>query len=393
VQRLARGLVGAGHHVTVVHDVDAYTALSRTPVPPADPEPSGLEAIPLRSGFGALSPLLTQQLGRPVLNARRIAAVLSGGQFDVINYHNVSLLGGPGLLGYGTALKLYMAHEHWLVCPTHVLWRYRREPCTGRECLRCQLAYRRPPQLWRWTGLLERQLKHVDAFIALSEFSRAKHREFGFPREMEVLPNFLPDSSANGDTPVGPRPQTRPFFLFVGRLERLKGLQDVIPAFAGSGAADLLIAGEGEYGPELRAQASGMDRVRFLGRLATEELGRYYRHAEALLLPSLGFETFGITLLEAFRQSTPVLARRQGPFPELVTASGGGELFSNREELLSVMDRLLGDSAYRTTLGQAGHRALQERWSERVVLPRYLDIVRRAAERRGDPRILERLTP
>jgi glycosyltransferase involved in cell wall biosynthesis len=395
VQRLARGLVNAGHRVTVIHDADAYTALSRGPAPPQSPEPPGLDVIPLWSGLGALSPLLTQQLGRPVLNGRKIAELLRTGQFDVINYHNVSLIGGPGLLSYGKALKLYMAHEHWLVCPTHVLWRHRRELCTGRQCFRCQLAYRRPPQLWRWTGLLQRQLEHVDAFIALSEFSRNKHREFGFPREMEVLPNLLPDRPGNGDAtlPEGPRPQTRPFFLFVGRLERLKGLQDVIPAFSGPGDADLLIAGAGEFGPVLRAQAAGMGRVRFLGLVPNDELAGYYRHAVALVMPSLCFETFGITLLEAFRQATPVIARRLGPLIEIVETSGGGELFNTRDELVAAMNRLLRDPAYRAQLAAAGHRAFRERWSERVVVPRYLEIVRRVAERKGDTPILEKLSP
>ena len=46
--------------------------------------------------------------------------------FDVINFHNISLVGGPGILEMGQALKLYMAHEHWLICPSHVLWRHQR---------------------------------------------------------------------------------------------------------------------------------------------------------------------------------------------------------------------------------------------------------------------------
>ena len=71
IQRLARGLVRAGHQVTVIHDVDAYEALAKRPAPPAEPEPEGLEVIPLRSGLGVLSPLLTQQTGRPIVNGRR----------------------------------------------------------------------------------------------------------------------------------------------------------------------------------------------------------------------------------------------------------------------------------------------------------------------------------
>ena len=198
VQRLARGLVRAGHHVTVLHDVDAYSALARSQVEVGDPEPPGLDVVPLRSGAGGLSAILTQQLGRPVLNGRRIDRILREGEFDVINFHNVSLVGGPALLRHGRALKVYMAHEHWLVCPTHVLWRHGRELCTGRQCLRCQLSYRRPPQVWRWTGLLERHLDDIHVFIAMSEFSRDKHREFGFPRDMEILPASSRRGGGNG---------------------------------------------------------------------------------------------------------------------------------------------------------------------------------------------------
>ena len=72
IQRLARGLVGAGHQVTVIHDVDAYNALHHGAEPARQPEPAGLEVVELRSGAGTLSPFLTQQLGRPVLTGSRI---------------------------------------------------------------------------------------------------------------------------------------------------------------------------------------------------------------------------------------------------------------------------------------------------------------------------------
>jgi len=391
IQRLARGLVKAGHHVTVIHDVDAYNALHKGAEPLPQSEPEGLEVIRLRSGLGLLSPLLTQQLGRPVINGGRIAQILDEGKFDVVNFHNISLAGGPGILKYGTGLKLYMAHEHWLVCPTHVLWRHNREVCTGRECLKCQLVYRRPPQLWRRTGLLERELHHVDAFIAMSEFSRQKHKEFGFPREMEVLPYFLPDPERGGARVGGASPHPRPYFLFVGRLEKIKGLDDVIPVFRDYPAADLVIAGDGEYAGTLQAEAAGMDNVRFLGRVALEELRRYYEHAIALVVPSVCFETFGIILIEAFKQSTPVIARRIGPFPEIVDTAGGGELFSTRDELVAAMHRLQDDPARRDGLARAGYQAYVARWSESAVIPQYLEIVAAAARRKQDLTVLTKL--
>ena len=391
IQRLARGLVKAGHQVTVIHDLDAYHALHPGPPPAAPAEPAGLEVIKLRSGLGTLSPLLTQQTGRPVVNGRKIAALLEAHDFDVITFHNVSLIGGPGLLKYGRALKLYMAHEHWLVCPSHVLWRYDRELCDARDCVRCQLSFKRPPQAWRATGYLERELRHVDTFIAMSEFSRKKHAEFGFPRDMEVLPYFLPDPEAGGARVGGARPQERPYFLFVGRLEKIKGLDDVIPVFRQYPDADLLIAGDGEYAAPLKALAGGLPNVKFLGRVAPEELRRIYEHAIALIVPSVCFETFGIILIEAFKQGTPVIARRLGPFPEIVETAGGGELFSTTEELVAAMRRLQQDPARRNRLAEAGSAAFLQRWSESAVVPQFLDIVARSARKKGDARVLGKL--
>jgi glycosyltransferase involved in cell wall biosynthesis len=393
IQRLARSLVRRGHHVTVIHDVDAFLALHRGPEPVVTDPGDGVEVVRLRSGLGLASPLLTQQLGHPVANGRRIREHLRRGNYDVVNFHNISLVGGPGILRYGgDAVTLYMAHDHWLVCPMHALWRRGRERCTGRQCVRCSLHYRRPPQLWRYTGLLERAMQSVDVVIAMSEFSRNKHEEFGFTRPMEVLPSFLPGPevlSTPGE--VQPSPHPRPYFFFAGRLERIKGLDDVIPVFRNYPDADLLIAGAGEHAAHLRAAAAGMPNVSFLGALAPRDLDRYYRHAIATLVPSVCFETFGIVLIESLRQRTPVIARRLGPFPEMVRASSGGELFDTSDELVAIMRRLQSDAAHRRRLGEAGYRASMELWGEEAVVSRYLDLVRAAAERRQHRRVLDAL--
>ena len=390
IQRLARALVRRGHHVTVVCDVDAYNALHAGPEPEPESESDGVRVVRLRSGLGTLSPFLTQQFGTPVVNGRRIARLLESEAFDVVTFHNVSLIGGPGLLRLGTGVKLYMAHEHWLVCPSHVLWRHDREPCTGRQCVRCVMAYRRPPQLWRYSRRLERAARHIDTFIAMSEFSRAKHREFGFESEMDVLPYFLPDPVAPWRGPLK-SPHDRPYFLFVGRLETIKGLDTVIPVFRDYPAADLLVAGDGTQATALNALAAGSPRVRFLGRLSSEALASYYRHALALIVPSVGFETFGIILIEAFQNETPVIARRIGPFPEIVDLARAGELFSSSAELVAAMRRIQEDPAYRETLGRNGSAAVRRYWTESAVVPRYLDIVRRAAARRGITRVVDAL--
>lgn len=382
VRRLSRALARRGHRVSVVHDIDAFKVLDSGPEPDSEPEPDGVEVIGLRSRLGTFSSLLTHQFGQPVIHGGRIRRFLQDRDFDVIHFNNVSLLGGPGVLALGDALKIYEAHEHWLVCPTHVLWRHNREVCDARECLRCVLRHRRPPQVWRYTGQLERQLDHVDLFIAKSEFSRDKHYEFGFPRSMRVLPYFLPDREEGDGASTRARPHPRPYFLFVGRLEKIKGLQDVIPAFEAYRSADLLVAGEGEYGPALRRRSRGIPGIRFLGRVSSAALKRYYRHAIACIVPSICYETFGIILIEAFRQGTPVIARRIGPFPEVVEACGGGLLFRTRDELLTAMESLQDDRPLRDRLSEAARKGFDAHWSESAVLPRYLELINEAGERR-----------
>jgi glycosyltransferase involved in cell wall biosynthesis len=383
VQRTARALVKRGHAVTVVHDVNAYEWLAGTRLPAQPIGQDGVEVVGLRSRLGILSPLLTHQLGRPVSHGGAIADLIQERRFDVIVFNNISLVGGPGLLSYGgDALKVYVAHEHWLVCPTHVLWRFNREPCDKRACLRCSLSYRRPPQLWRYTGALARGLSSVDLFVARSEFSRQKHREFSFPEPMEVLPYFLPGAIPEQPEPrSSARPHERPYFLFVGRLARIKGVGSIIEAFRTYRDADLLVAGDGEEGDTLRNLAAGLPHVTFLGRVAQHDLRPLYEHAIAVLVPSLGFETFGIVLIEGFRYGTPGIGRRLGPIPEIVEQSGGGLLFSTDVELLDCMARLQRDPALRDRLGASAYRACREWWSEDVVVGRFLDLVSEARGR------------
>lgn len=383
VRRLAHALARRGHTVDVIHDVDAYRVGGGLETEPL-PEPAGVATHALRSRSSLLSTLATHQLGRPVVHGRRIREILARG-FDVLHFHNISLVGGPGILAYGTGIKLYTAHEHWLVCGNHILWRHKREPCPGRECLRCVLRSKRPPQPWRASSLLARQARHVDEFLALSAFSAEKHREFGFSVPMRILPSFLPDDEAgidSGSASTAPSSEP-PYFLCVARLEEIKGLQDVIPLFDADLPAELRIAGSGTYEATLRKLAAGRRSVRFLGRQTPLELRSLYRNAVALIAPSRCYEVFPLVVLEAFREGTPVVARRLGSYPEILEQASAGLLFDGSEGLRSALSRLLSQPDLRARLGAAGAAAFRSSWSESVFLSRYFSIIREIAERRG----------
>jgi len=388
VQQLSNELAQRGHHVEVIHCLDAYHLFSsREPIGPYQDHPDVM-VHGLKSRFGFLSPLATQQTGIPFLKSSRIREILKKG-FDVIHYHNISLVGGPKILEYGEAVKLYTMHEYWLVCPTHTLFRFNRAVCTRPHCLLCGLIYKRPPQWWRYFNLLKEAVKHVDVFIALSHFSIDIHHQMGLHAPMAYLPGFIPSAEAaaplTSGLPVG-RAWKEPYFLFVGRLEKIKGLHQLISVFNQYRKAHLLIAGEGNYGRRLRQLAEGNANIRFLGYLPEGQLQVLYRQAVAVIVPSICFEMFPLVILEAFRQQTPVLVNNIGGLPEIVRESGGGFVYQTEEDLIEKMDQLLSNSSHRDELGQCGYRSWQQKWTTDPFLKRYIALIQNIQAIRSQPR-------
>lgn len=385
IRNFVHSLARRGCEVEVVYDADAWrigkSALHPPPSPSPDAQPSGVTVHQLQSGWPLASTLLTHQTGRPIVQSSAIEAILAKG-FDVVHFHNISLVGGPGVLALGDGIKLLTVHDHWLICQNHILWRHNRELCDKRECFRCALAFGRPPQTWRQTSLLEEKLAHVDEVIALSQSVADRHREFGLKREMLRMASFMPDAEAKARNAPSTPSHHRPYFLFVGRLQNFKGLQDVIPCFDDDGPADLLIAGTGEYEAELRAMAKGRKAITFLGQIEPERLAALYRDAVALIAPSLCYEVFPMVALEAFREGTPVIARNLGPYPQIIEESQAGLLFDDEASLRSAISLLVADPAYRARLGAAGRAALAERWTETTAIDEWLALVRSIAARK-----------
>jgi glycosyltransferase involved in cell wall biosynthesis len=374
VHQLSNALARRGHKVDVIHCIDSYRLL-------AGAEPNGIyddhpnvTVHGLKSPFGVLSPLATQQTGLPLFKAARIKKILEKG-FNVIHYHNVSLVGGPRILEYGNAIKLYTMHEYWLFCATHVLFRFNRAACEQRHCFTCALTYKRPPQWWRHLGLMEDATRHVDAFIAPSSFSKEIHERMGLNIPIVHLPLFVSSNGHAHGQSEGSAKTEKPYFLFVGRLEKLKGLQTIIPLFRQYRKARLLVAGSGSYEARLRSMADGIPNIRFLGRQEAAELDELYRGAVAVIVPSIAYEAFPLVTLEAFRQQTPAIVRNLGGMPEAVQQSGAGFVYRTDEELVAAMDRLLADSSCRDRLGMNGYQAYREQWTAEAHLKRYFAVI------------------
>lgn len=396
VHRLANELGRRGHSVDVVHCRDAYAALDPTGPRGVWPNHENVTVHALESRLGFLSPALTQQFGRPALKSRQLRRVLGSATHDVTHFHNVSLVGGPGVLSLGSGIKLYTMHEYWLVCPTHVLFKNNREACVDPKCFACCLAHGRPPQLWRYTGLLERSLANVDAFLAPSQFAAQMHRERGLRLPIVHMPLFAPDPTPVPDAAraVLQRVGTnRPFFLYVGRLERLKGVERLVEAFRTYDAADLVVVGAGGAERNVAALAEGLPHVHILGALAYDHCQALYERALAAIVPSLCYETFGLVAVEAFSMRTPVIARDTGALREIITESGGGLLYTDDEGLVAAMERIRTDSQLRTDLARRGYDAYTRLWTRDRFIESYLALVDTLRARREEGRLVDTRTP
>jgi glycosyltransferase involved in cell wall biosynthesis len=383
IYRLSNELAKRGHSVDVVHCIDAYEILEKNGPKGQYPHHPNITVHSLKSRWGFLSPFFTQQTSRASFKGSKIKALIAEKKFDVIHYHNMSLIGLEALT-FGNAIKFYTMHEHWLVCPMHVLWKYDRKPCTKRNCISCQLVGKRPLQLWRYSGTMQKALAHIDTFISPSLFTKKKHHELGLNEPIVHLPYFLPTSANSDEAFDDPAlSHDRPYFLFVGRLEKIKGVQNLIAVFRRYDRGDLLVAGDGEYAHALRELAKDVPNVKFLGRLSYQKLQALYRNALAVIVSSICYEVFGIIIIESFAKQTPVIVNNLGALPEVVEQSGGGFVYHSDDELIAHMEKFRLNPDLRRILGAKGHEAYRKYWTEIYHIATYYDLIQEAAARKN----------
>lgn len=381
VARLAHALADRGHRVTVVCSPKAHQVLSRQRLAPPADRP-GVEVVPIADGLASL--LGEYFSGRPLAARRQLEQVL-GRSFDVLHFHNPSLLGAPALLAMGEGLKLYTAHEQWLLCPSHVLWKRSGRVCEDPPCRSCEITHLRPPQLWRWSSLLERSARHLDALIFPSRASARLHERFTSLAHVEVINHFVPEPppATGGRQAAEPRVLPQPFFLYAGRLEHIKGVGALIEAFR-ERPQRLVIAGDGGLRRRLHWAARHLPNVQFTGWLPHDRLDGLYRDALAVVVPTRGHEAFGLVAAEALARGTPTVLHRFGALEELLEDTGAGIGYRTPEELGAALDQIAADEQLRTQLGRRGRAAFLERYSTQHHLGKYLSLIADLARGRGD---------
>jgi glycosyltransferase involved in cell wall biosynthesis len=266
-----------------------------------------------------------------------VARILANGHFDIVHVHNTFPLISPSVYwaaGRAQVPVVQTLHNFRLLCPQgtflrrglvcedclgHVPWRGALHACyrgssAQSSVLAAMLTYHRLAGTWN---------RRIARYVALSEFSRKKFVEGGLPEHVvRVKPNFV----AHVEVPPGlqgARAANRQGGLFIGRLSGEKGITVLLKAL--DVAPDLVLDVVGD-GPEF-SRVSGHSGVRAHGLKPPDEVTSHLHRAAYLVLPSICYEQFPRTLVEAFASGLPVIASRLGPLPELVEDGRTGLLF------------------------------------------------------------------
>jgi len=383
VRELSRGLVELGHEVEVIHCEDAYSIVANKPPVHVESPEAGIRVHRLKSRLGPLSPIITQQIGRPGLKRSRLRKLLDR-DFEVVHFHNISLVGGPAVLRMSNApVTLYTLHEHWLLCPMHIFWKNREKACDKRECFRCSIRSGVPPQLWRYTRLVRDSLSHVDELLAPSEYTAHRHSDLGVSTPISVLPLFARVEPGPIEDFAAP---ARARFLYVGRITVSKGIEGLVRSFAELPELELIVAGDGEMLDSLRQTYGDRRNISFLGSIENSALFELYRSATAVVLPSLAPETFGLTVVEGFAYGTPAVVRNAGGCKESVQSTGGGIVCETENEMIGALRRLAAEPDLREQLSRNARAGYERYYTRAHHLSRYLDKVSEIRTRSGTGR-------
>lgn len=231
--------------------------------------------------------------------------------------------------------------------------------------------------------LIRKAIAGVSENIAVSQPAAAYHAEaLGLPTSrFHVVPNGVDvsrfaDAEARADLTAD-----EPTLLFVGRLERRKGLDQLLRAFVQLKTTHpdlrLLVVGDGPERDDCEALLPAQLRadVHFQGRVDVEQLPRFHASSDIFVAPALGGESFGIVLVEAMAAGLPVVASSLPGYRSVVTDGVNGLLVppGQPRALAESIGSLLDNPSRGRALAQEGRAtAADHDWS--VVTARIRDV-------------------
>ncbi|MGG4218416.1 glycosyltransferase family 4 protein [Paenibacillus jamilae] len=261
---------------------------------------------------------------------KRIKALLLRVKPDVVHVHNFFPVISPSVYHACKRLGIPVVqtlHNYRLICPAATFMRG-NEVC--EKCLHGTLLHSirhgcyRGSQLQtipvaamiKFNELIGTWQHKVSRYIALTEFARDKFAESGIPlNRIAVKPNFIHHQTVKAKYDPNDR-----YLLFVGRISVEKGVRNLLQAWSqleDRGGLRLVIIGDGPEKAKLAA-AYPQEDIRFLGKQDGDAVLDCMSRAMYVMVPSIWYEGFPMTIVESYSVGTPVLCSRIGALEEVV---------------------------------------------------------------------------
>lgn len=291
----------------------------------------------LRNGITVLKRAIYSKEART-----NLGKLLGENKVDVANVHNL----GPQitwsilpLLKERRIPILYTVHDYGMLCPNVTFLSNGKicEKCKGGNFYQCtwnrckknsyaaSAVATLKAYIDHWLGVRE----YIDVFICPSRRQMEKFIEFGYDRDRLV---HLYNPYDTGELQAGGGDAGVPYsnyILFVGRLERIKGIQTLLHAMRDIRKVDLVVIGSGGEEAACRdfVRDNGLSHVHLLGQMRKADIVPYLRNCMFAVCPSECFENLPYSVIEAMALGKPVIGSDIGGIPELVIDGHTGLTF------------------------------------------------------------------
>jgi glycosyltransferase involved in cell wall biosynthesis len=257
----------------------------------------------------------------------------------IMQFHNKI---SPSIIDAAKKRKVPVIHrisDFQYMCPNALFYNDRigvcedclknkRWSCVKYKCVMNSSVYSGIKMMAKWLHDVMGVTKKIDAFVVPSEFTLGKLNEYGIPKEkLHHIPTFFNLKEEN------PVVEYKPFFLFVGRIEKQKGLMTLIRAFEGTDYTLKIIGFSNDgYEDELKQYLEGKQHhIEFKGRMSFDDIVPYLKSCLCTLVPSEWYDNFPNVVLESFAYKKAVIATDFGSLRHMVDDGKTGLSFKYKD--------------------------------------------------------------